>query len=86
MEGVRFGQARFPEGKLRNDPNLGKLSEYEGKITVRVPGEVSTDAQNLPNKIAGLFSYQACKESCFPPEGVTFTAEQKNNGVCSPRR
>jgi len=75
QEGVRFGRAVFPEGKVRPDKYLGKLSEYDGRITVRIPGEVDASRNAGPIRIAGIFTYQACDEEghCFPPDAVSFT-------------
>jgi thiol:disulfide interchange protein DsbD len=84
VDGVRFLQPKFPKGKTRTDPNLGQLSEYDGKIVIRVPAEVASDAQNLPARIAGIFAYQACKETCFPPEGVTFAADTTKTALVAP--
>ena len=75
QEGVRFSRAVFPEGKVRPDKYLGKLSEYDGRITVRIPGEVDSSRNEGPIRIAGVFSYQACDEEghCFPPDAVSFS-------------
>jgi thiol:disulfide interchange protein DsbD len=75
QEGVRFDRPVFPEGKIRPDKYLGKLSEYDGRITVRIPGEVDSSRSAGPIRIAGIFTYQACDEEghCFPPDAVSFT-------------
>jgi len=75
QEGVRFGRSVFPEGKIRPDKYLGKLSEYDGRITVRIPGEVDASRSAGPIRIAGIFTYQACDEvgHCFPPDAVSFS-------------
>jgi thiol:disulfide interchange protein DsbD len=74
-DGVRFERPVFPEGKLRPDKTLGQLSEYEGKISIRVPGEISGDRTAGPVKLAGVFTFQACDEQghCFPPEALSFS-------------
>jgi len=74
QEGVRFGRPVFPEGKIRPDKYLGKLSEFDGRITVRIPGEVDASRSAGPIRIAGIFAFQACDEEghCFPPDAVSF--------------
>jgi len=74
QEGVRFSRPIFPEGKIRPDKYLGKLSEYDGRVTVRIPGEVDSSRSAGPIRIAGIFSYQACDDDghCFPPDAVSF--------------
>ena len=74
QEGVRFVRPVFPEGKVRPDKYLGKLSEYDGRVTVRVPGEVDSSRNAGPIRIAGIYSYQACDDEghCFPPDAVSF--------------
>jgi len=74
QEGVRFDRPVFPEGKIRPDKYLGKLSEYDGRITVRIPGVVDASRNAGPIRIAGIFTYQACDDEghCFPPGAVSF--------------
>ena len=68
QDGVRFSRPVFPAPRLRPDKYLGKLSEYDGRVTVRVPGEVDGSRSAGPIRIAGIFTYQACDEEghCFP--------------------
>ena len=75
QDGVRFSRPLFPEPKIRPDKYLGKLSEYDGRVTVRVPGEVDGSRTAGPIRIAGIFTYQACDEEghCFPPDAVSFS-------------
>lgn len=73
-DGVVFGDPVYPEAHLRSVPNFGKLSEFEGKITVRIPGEVDSERGRDPVKVAGVLRYQACtnKGQCMPPAGISF--------------
>ncbi len=75
QEGIRFSRPVFPEGKIRPDKYLGKLSEYDGRITVRIPGEIDSAREPGPIQIAGIYTYQACDEEghCFPPDAVSFS-------------
>lgn len=79
-DGVRLSRPIFPEGKVRPDKFLGKLSEYNGHITVRIPGEVDASRSPGPIRIAGIFTYQACDEkgNCFPPDAVSFSLNSGN--------
>lgn len=75
QEGMRFGRPVFPEGKIRADKYLGSLSEYDGRITVRIPGAVDSSRNAGPIRIAGIYSYQACDDEghCFQPDAVSFS-------------
>ncbi len=74
QEGIRLSRPIFPEGNIRPDKFLGKLSEYDGRITVRVPGEVDVSRKAGSARFAGVFTYQACDEKghCFQPDAVSF--------------
>lgn len=74
-EGILFGEPNFPPGKVREDKMLGgKLSEFEGRITVKVPASLLEGPLKDPLRVAGVFTYQGCtdKGQCYPPETVTF--------------
>lgn len=75
QDGIRFSRPIFPGGKIRPDKYLGKLSEYDGRITVRIPGEIDSSRIAGPIRIPGIFTYQACDEkgNCFPPDAVSFS-------------
>lgn len=75
--GLKIGPAVFPPAKERLVPALGKLSEFEGKVTIRVPCEVRDEPPRLPARVAGLFTFQACTDQgqCYPPETIEFALE-----------
>ncbi len=75
VDGLFFNPPRFPEPEFKEIPVLGRISEYSGKFTVRVP----VQAEELPKEVTslrlgGVFTYQACtdKGMCFPPDAVAF--------------
>ncbi len=72
--GVRFKDPIYPPPKFRTLKYVGKVSEYAGRFTVRVPGEVDEEATATPRRLGGLFKYQACnnKGTCFPPDALAF--------------
>ncbi len=72
---IDFSRPVYPKGKVRQDKVLGKLSEYEGKFTVRVPGEVWEKPKDVPIRFGGILKYQACTNTgkCFAPEAVSFS-------------
>lgn len=72
--GVRFKDPIYPPPKFRTLKYVGKVSEYAGRFTVRVPGEVDGEAAATPRRLGGLFKYQACnnKGNCFPPDALAF--------------
>lgn len=80
--GVLFNDAVYPRPKLRTVKYLGKVSEYAGRIVVRVPGMVDVQAAALPRRLGGVFKYQACndKGTCFPPDALAFSLPIAGDG------
>lgn len=74
-EGLTFGQALYPKPHIRKLPVLGEISEYSGKINVRVPVTVEDEPPSKPVRLAGILKHQGCndKGTCFPPTAVRFT-------------
>lgn len=76
VDGLYFNSPVFPEPQFKEVPVLGRISEYSGTFSVRVPAQ----AEELPEgatglRIGGVFTYQACTEKgmCFPPDAVAFS-------------
>ena len=76
VEGILFKQPVYPPARFRTLKYVGKVSEYAGKITVRIPGEVDTAGALRRERISGIVKYQACDEKgkCFPPEALAFSS------------
>jgi len=72
VAGVEVGLPTFPPGKDRTDKLFGKVSEYAGRVVVRIPLETGKNFSPGPRTLRGVLQYQACTESgtCFPPEYV----------------
>ena len=76
--GLDFGKLVYPPGKERTDPQLGKLSEYGGKVPIHIPAVVREDAEGPRVRIAGIVTTQACDDkggTCFPPEHLAWGIE-----------
>lgn len=75
--GVFFEKAVYPKAKTRRDKYLGNLSEFAGKITIKIAGEVDGGREAGPIRLGGLFRYQACtdKGNCLPPAAVSFSVD-----------
>jgi thiol:disulfide interchange protein DsbD len=75
VEGVIWERPAFPPGQIRPVKVLGKISEYSGRIEVRVPGTVLEEAPKSPVRFAGVFKYQACNAqgTCFPSDALAFS-------------
>ncbi|MCO6438211.1 MAG: thioredoxin family protein [Phycisphaerae bacterium] len=75
VAGIGFGQPEFPPHKTRELPVIGKVAEFAGKLTVRVPAKVYEAPTVEPIRFGGVLKYQACNETgnCFPPEAVEFS-------------
>lgn len=72
--GIDLEDPTYPPPHFRTVKYLGRLSEYAGQFTIKVPGEVDSKGVGPPHRLAGVLKYQACdnKGHCFPPEGVAF--------------
>lgn len=75
VNGFYFDDAIYPAPQFRTLKGVGKVSEYAGRIAVRIPGEVDAEAESIPDRLGGLIRYQACndKGNRFPPEAVAFS-------------
>ncbi len=71
VEGVRFGEPRYPEGKSQKFSfSETPLSVYAGEFAIDVPLEVSGPATP---PIAGSVAFQACNDTqCLAPASVAF--------------
>lgn len=71
--GLEYGEIAYPKGHEREDKILGKLSEYDGRVEIRVPLTVAEDAHKAPRTIRGVLQYQICTDSgtCYPPQRVS---------------
>ncbi|MBN2563130.1 MAG: thioredoxin family protein [Phycisphaerae bacterium] len=73
-EGLDIGEVDYPKPHEREDKILGKLSEYGGKITFKIPAQANEDAGKAPRWIRGVLQYQVCTDGgmCFRPQHVEF--------------
>ena len=85
VEGFDYGEPQWPEPHIRTDKLLGKISEYAGKIQVRIPVKVAAPTLKRDVAVAGLLRYQACDDNgrCFPPETVPWSASVTSESVRS---
>ncbi len=72
-DGLEYGEITYPKGHEREDKILGKLSEYDGRVEIKVPLTVAEDADKAPRTIRGVLQYQICTDSgtCYPPQRVS---------------
>ena len=76
--GIEFGTIGYPDGKIEDYPNLGKLSVYTGRAIILVPVTVSKDVKADSVKLSGSVEVQICNnDTCFPPEDDAFAVEAK---------
>lgn len=70
--GLEYGEIAYPKGHEREDKILGKLSEYDGRVEIKVPLTVAENADKAPRTIRGVLQYQICTDSgtCYPPQRV----------------
>ncbi|MDX1594592.1 MAG: protein-disulfide reductase DsbD [Gammaproteobacteria bacterium] len=63
---TRFGEARLPEGKIKDDPYFGAMEIYTGEVLARVPLLRDDPA---PGPLTFTATYQGCADGgiCYPP-------------------
>lgn len=71
---IYFNEPVYPEPVERETAKFGKLSLYDGKVTLRVSGEVEDTPEAFPLRFGGVIVAQACHEdgTCSPEEAVQF--------------
>lgn len=81
-EGLELGKPKYPPGKTREIEGLGKVSEYSGRVEIRVPVEATEDFKKSV-VLHGVLSYQACddKGTCFPPIRAAFEMAVQRDGA-----
>lgn len=92
VEGFDIGDVAYPKAHERNDPILGKLSEYEGRVEFRIPVEIAKEDDDgkpqtsAPRRIRGVLQYQICSNrgTCFPPMHVAFEIPVQMEGGPAP--
>jgi thioredoxin:protein disulfide reductase len=69
-EGVKAGEAVFPEPILKDVPSLGKVAQiYKHSAVVRVPVQIDAAAAAGERKLTLSVRYQACNDQvCFIPK------------------
>lgn len=75
VEGLTFGEARFPPTRKLHVKPLGKAFDvYEGKIVVLVPATAGKNVRPGRVTIRGRVRYQACTaETCLMPAREAFS-------------
>lgn len=73
VPGLYYDETKFPEGKARSLGSHGTVNTLSGSFTIRVVGEVDSDATG-PFRLGGVLVFQACEEggTCLPVEAVAF--------------
>ncbi|MFH0980002.1 MAG: protein-disulfide reductase DsbD domain-containing protein [Planctomycetota bacterium] len=76
--GLDLGKIVYPPPEERIHPQLGKVSEYRGKVQIRIPVQVREDAEGARVRMAGVVTTQACSDksgTCYPPENIAWGLE-----------
>lgn len=86
-----IGKITYPKSHIRDDPMLGKMSEYSGKVEFTIPitlektvGDKPID--NQPRWVRGVFQSQICSDSgtCFAPQYLAFAVPIQMEGGPAP--
>ncbi len=82
LDGLKFDEQAWPEGKVKRTEAFGKVRELAGEFQIKAPIKIiDTEFAKGPIALRVLFTYQSCNEegTCFPPTGgvgvVRFTAD-----------
>ena len=85
-EAADFEKVAYPPGEEKSHPQLGKVSEYRGRIPFKIPAVVRDDATGDRIRVAGLVTSQACNDKtgvCYPPEHVEWSLEIPLSGAAA---
>ncbi len=83
VQGLQAGQAEFPAPQFRNVQGIGRVGEFSGAMTIRIPVTVESPTLSREVTLGGLLRYQACEDSgrCFPPEVVEWSVPLQSASV-----
>jgi thiol:disulfide interchange protein DsbD len=73
---LTFGQPVYPPGEIAVLPVVGQVSEYKGKVTIKVPVAIAAGATGEA-AVKGSVTLQICDEqgTCYPPTDEAFAAK-----------
>ncbi len=79
VEGIAWGQPKYPEPERHAYPGLGDVLEYAGKVRITLPGKVAPDARPGARQVALTLQYQGCNDRgmCFAPTSRRLDATLK---------
>ena len=71
LDGLRFEDQKWPDAKVRQVPDIGRVRELSGESQISVPFSI-IDSKFAPGPVAlrVLFTYQVCSDAgvCYPTE------------------
>ena len=87
IAGIDVGDVEYPAGQDRDVADR-KLSEYSGKVEIKIPLTVDKDPGNSPRYVRGVFKYQICTDAgvCYLPQQVEFVIPVQMQGGPAPTR
>ena len=78
VPGLDLGKPIYPRPEERKHPQWGPVSEYRGRVPIRIPVQVRDDAEGPRVRISGIVTAQVCNDqtgTCYPPEHVQWELE-----------
>jgi thiol:disulfide interchange protein DsbD len=84
VAGVRFGGARYPDGKMMKFAfSESPLSVYDGTFAISIP--LTWDEARPVPTLSGSLDYQACDDArCLAPASVKFRVPSAAGGAAAP--
>ncbi|MCB9856132.1 MAG: thioredoxin family protein [Phycisphaerales bacterium] len=81
-----IGKIKYPASHIRNDPMMGKMSEYSGKVDFTIPITLDKETDNQPRWVRGILQSQICSDNgtCFAPQYLEFAIPVQMEGGPAP--
>lgn len=81
-----IGKIKYPASHIRNDPMMGKMSEYSGKVDFTIPITLDKETDKAPRWVRGILQSQICTDdgTCFAPQHVEFVVPIQMEGGPAP--
>jgi thiol:disulfide interchange protein DsbD len=86
IEGIEIGEVEYPAQQIRQDDVLGKLSEYNGEVRIKINLVADEKLDLTPRWLRGVFRSQICNDTgtCFSPQNIEFSIPIRIAGGASP--
>ncbi|MCA9257091.1 MAG: hypothetical protein KDA33_15685, partial [Phycisphaerales bacterium] len=83
---AEIGEVVYPKSHIRNDPMMGRMSEYSGTMEFKFPVTLEKETDNKPRWIRGILQSQICTDegTCYAPQTNAFAVAIQIEGGPAP--